>query len=185
MMLLVKKMDFEKSLNYYLKDKNTYEAKECHKNTYSTFYSNNEMLIRKRPKDFTYVTGLMTYDKDGIKVCVVHSWVEYCGLVIDVTPFANCNCPINIDDDSKEELENKCNEIIGYIQYSVMSNKKLDEKAKEMGMKAFMNKSYFDELTSNFLIELAEAVEKDSDFLSRVKDKYGYEFKKDGFSIGF
>ena len=57
----LKEISFEKSLKYFIKDKNYYEVSDCHTNTYSKFYDKNCEEVDSRSKDFSFITGLLTY----------------------------------------------------------------------------------------------------------------------------
>ena len=59
-------INFDKSLTYYLKDKEQYLPCECHINTYLKFYDYNYPEVEKRMDSFKYVTGLLLID-DGVQ----------------------------------------------------------------------------------------------------------------------
>ena len=106
--LVRKKICFSKTFYYFNKDKDIYNSCDCHTNTYINFYDKNYLEVEKRENDFKYVTGLMTYDNGNDKFCVIHSWLEDNGEIIDTTSLANSQLKI-INNPTTEEI----NEITG------------------------------------------------------------------------
>ena len=62
--MAVKKIDFEKSFEYFSKDKDYYQPRDCHVNAYARFYDKNYEEVERRLSKFKYVTGnKVTYRK--------------------------------------------------------------------------------------------------------------------------
>ncbi len=181
-----KYINFDLSLKYFIKDKNEYESCDCHKNTYDVFYGCNGEEVDCRQKDFVFVTGLMTYEDDSQKVCVTHSWVEYMGQVIDVTSLANSALKYsnNCDQDTLDEIEDILENRVSYIAYKTYTNNKLNRKFQEIKMRygGVMMPGAVEPI-NEFLQDIVTSIELDKEFLNRVKNKFGFEFKTSGYQI--
>lgn len=84
-----KRINYDESIKYYLKDYLKYECKECHVNTFQKFFDSNIEEVENNEKAFKYVIGLLINDSTDDAVCYIHSWIEKNNMIIDVTPFAN------------------------------------------------------------------------------------------------
>ena len=109
-------MNFDKSLKYYLKDKDYYINSECHVNVYQRFYDVNYEEIEKRDYKIKYVTGLLIGELGEEKFCYIHSWIEINNEVIDVTSMANLFNRVNFDVTS-EMLELLKQEVANTTKY--------------------------------------------------------------------
>ena len=179
-------MNFDKTLLYFLKDKNYYKQNDCHMNSYSKFFEKNFKEVEHRESDFSYITGLIIFTKGEKKYCVVHSWVEDRGMVIDTTSLANSQLAFSSYPTSKLILESKklINDYISYVPYFVISNVDLTKKIQEL----FIESNYIKEKTARaieaYLKSICDCVANDSGFLCSIREKYGYEFKQEDFMIG-
>jgi len=186
MNIIFKKMNFDKSLQYFLKDKNYYKKNDCHMNSYSMFYDRNYEEVEHRKSNFSYVTGLIMFKKGEKKYCVVHSWVEDRGMVIDTTSLANsklacCTCPSEkLISESKKII----NDYISYVPYFVISNADLTIKTQELYIGSNFIHEKFAKGIETYLQSICDSVANDSIFLCSIREKYGYEFKQNNFIIG-
>lgn len=183
--LIQKKISFNKSYYYFDKDKEIYHSSDCHTNTYIKFYDKNYKEVERREKDFKYVTGLMTYD-DGInKYCVVHSWVEDNGQIIDTTSLSNSilNSLENPSEDDIDEIKCLLNDKISYIPYFSLSNQRFTAKCQEIYIKNGLNLKKSLKEIEELLISIVQSVENDTKFLTCVKNEFGYKYKNKGFKI--
>lgn len=183
--LLKKGICFNKTFYYFNKDKDIYNPCDCHTNTYINFYDRNYLEVEKREKDFKYVTGLLTYDNGQDKYCVVHSWVEDNGEIIDTTSLANSQLKIlnSLPKEEINQIKNLLEEKIGYLPYSSLDNKQFTLKCQDIYSKCGYNQEKVIEYIKKYLISIAQSVEKDKRYLEEVKSKLGYEYKADGFQI--
>ncbi len=184
-MIINKRINFEKTLKYFMKNRDSYEPFDCHMNTYDRFYDKNYDEVDSRSKDFSFVTGLMTLSKGDLKVCVVHSWVEDRGMVIDVTSLANSKLKfvVNYSDEDVDEIKASLEERVNYIPYKTISNNKLTQICQELYYKSGMNQKLFLDNLTKYLNDIVDAVKQDNDFLDRVKEKYDFDFQPDGFAV--
>lgn len=186
MNITFKKIDFERSLHYYLKDKYYYKQTDCHMNAYTRFFDKNYEEVEHRELHFSFVTGLMLFTKDDSKYCVLHSWVEDKGMVIDTTSLSNSNLSLvsNPSNQLVYEVKKLINEHILYIPYFVISNANLTKKTQELYIKSNFNESKFLKLFEEYLKSICDSVSQDFIFLNSVREKYGFEFKQGDFLIG-
>lgn len=180
-----KKIDFKETLHYFLKDKDSYNRSDCHINTYNVFYENNHKVIDVRQSNFYFVTGIVIFSDGQNKYCVVHSWVEDCGKVIDVTSLANSilyqlNNP---SDEQIEEIKNILEQNVEYVGYSRINNKKLTNDWRKIQRKCFNNiDKTFSEI-EKYLQDIVKRVSDDIEFINEVKEIFKCEFKEDNFAI--
>ena len=183
--IITKKICFEKSLYYFKKEKNAYNSCDCHNNTYINFFEYNYEEVEMRENDFRYVTGLIIYDNGKNKYCVIHSWVEDKGMIIDTTSLANSKLKTldMFSKDSVNEIKDLLDKNIYYIPYFSLSNKEFTTKCQELFVQCAYNKEKTVKAIEGYLVSIAQCVEKDKRFLMEVKNTIGCEFKKDGFYI--
>ena len=183
--LLKKRICFEKTFYYFNKDKDIYKPCDCHTNTYISFYERNYLEVEKREEDFKYVTGLLTYDNGKNKYCVTHSWIEDNGEIIDTTSLANSQLKIlnNLPEEEINQIKNLLERNIGYIPYLSLNNKQFTLKCREIYSKCGYNQEKAIENIEKYLISIAQSIEKDRRYLEKVKSKFDYEYKADGFQM--
>ncbi|MFA7435402.1 MAG: hypothetical protein WC006_03435 [Bacilli bacterium] len=155
-------------------------------NAYSRFFDKNYEEVERRESHFSYVTGLMLFTDGDQKYCIVHSWVEDRGLVIDVTTFANSKLAFVSCPSEKMIYESKkiINEHISYVPYFVISNVNLTKKTQELFIKSKYNERIFLKAIEDYLKSICDSVANDSRFLYSIREKHGYEFKQGDFIIG-
>ena len=130
--MAIKRINYDESLKFYLKDFNEYERKECHTNTFQKFFDCNIEEVESNSKLYKYSIGLLLNNLGEKKICYIHSWVEKDGSVIDVTPFAN----VFITDKTPlvgseyEEFKNSVNNA-KYLAVKTVSNDMLNKKLQE------------------------------------------------------
>ncbi len=130
--MAIKKIDFDESLKFYLKDFSEYERKECHVNTFQKFFDSNIEEVERNAKAYKYSIGLLLNELDDKKICYIHSWVEKDGRVIDVTPFANVfitdKTPLNGSEfeEFKRSVSNA-----KYLSLKTVSNDTLNKKLQD------------------------------------------------------
>ena len=183
--IITKKISFEKSFYYFRKDKNVYNSFDCHTNTYVSFFEKNYEEVESRENDFKYVTGLMAYDDGENKYCVIHSWVEDKGMIIDTTSLANSQLKAidTYSDDIVREIKNLLDKNICYIPYLSLSNTEFTAKCQELFIQCGYNQEKALKAIENYLISIAQCIEKDKRFLLEVKNTIRYEFKEGNFHI--
>ncbi len=181
-----KKIDFEKSLHYYLKDKNYYKPSDCHMNVYTRFFDKNYGEVELRDLHFSYVTGLMLFTDGEHKYCVVHSWIEDRGMVIDTTSLSSSHLALVSSPSTQLIFETKkiINEHVSYAPYFVISNANLTKKIQELYLKSNRIENKFLRAVEDYLKSICDSVSQDSNFLYQIQEKYGYEFKQGDFLIG-
>lgn len=178
-----RRMDFEKSFNFYIKDKETYKIKDCHHNSYIIFDDNNQKLIDNNPKDFSFHTGLLCNKK--LNLCLIHSWIEYRGSIIDVTSIANLQFVYaeKIDSKMRHEAKKYIDTNYRFINYIVFSNQEFTD---------FINKCYYssnyqnknlNEIVGDSLNKIIDLVKNDEQYLTKIKNKFGYDLAPDDFMI--
>lgn len=178
-----KKICFDQSFNFYYKNRNNYEPKACHENSYIKFDDCNQKLIDANPRDFSFHTGLLCHKK--LKICLVHSWVEYKGDIIDVTSIANSRFIYaeKIDSKLKHESKKYMTQNYSFINYSTMSNQELTILVNECNMKAKISNKKFNEIFGNAISNLADQVKKDEEYLLKINNKFGYTLAHDDFIL--
>lgn len=183
--IVQKKICFEKSFYYFQKDKEVYNSCDCHTNTYIRFFDQNYEEVEMRENDFKYVTGLMVYDNGENKYCVVHSWIEDKGMIIDTTSLANSQLKSlsAYPKDYVKEIEDLLDKKIRYIPYFSLTNKQFTLKCQELYCQCGFNQIELLKTIEDYLISIAQSVEEDEDFLSKATNSLGCEYKKDGFYI--
>lgn len=124
-----KRINYNESLKYYLKDYLEYERKECHVNTFQKFFNNNYEEVENNEKAFKYVIGLLINNSADNTVCYIHSWIEKNNSVIDVTPFANVyiSSSEQLVGDEYEEFARQVNES-RYMPLKTVSNANLNKE---------------------------------------------------------
>ena len=179
MEIINKKIDFDKSLDYYLKDKNEYRKLECHLNAYDCFYKSNEKIINIRESNFYYVTGVIICESNGKKYAIVHSWVEENKKIIDVTFFANSLIHQEVSPTSEiiSELRDISEEII-YIPNFRIANRKLTNDFKTLAKRVSYNPDLTTALLEKYLNDIVIKVANDIEFKERVKELYDCEFEE-------
>lgn len=184
--IILKKIDFDKSLHYFLKDKSYYKQSDCHINAYTRFFDKNYEEVERRELHFSYVTGLMLFTSGDQKYCVVHSWVEDRGMVIDTTSLSNSQLSLVIYPSKQLICEAKriINEHISYVPYFVISNGNLTSKTQELFIKNNLNEKKWLKAIEEYLKSICDSVAQDSKFLYSIREKHGYEFKQGDFLIG-
>ena len=183
-MINLKKINFQKSYEYFYKNPDVYKPSDCHTKSYVKFYDVKYDEVDSRSDDFYFVTGLMTFD-DGIKkFCVVHSWVEDNGKVVDTTSLANSQLS-NGDFNKKNVLEVQkiLEDKISYIKYFSISNNDLTKKSQELLISNEYNKEKTFKAIEEYLIAIAQSVENDKEFIQKVKSEYGFELKSGNFQL--
>ena len=169
-----KRINFDLSLRYYLKDYDSYFRCDCHINTFQKFFDNNYEEIEANEHSFKYVIGLYLFNYDGKKLCYLHSWIEKNNEVIDVTPFANAFVSKETVFEGPEFEESK--RVLTearYISIKSMSNKKLNND-----LKAFMFSKHYstpekamEDLLKQWILD-AES----SNIIKKQISDFGYEF---------
>lgn len=127
--MAIKKINYDASLKYYLKDNNGYERKQCHVNTFQKFYDFNYEEVEKNEDAFKYVVGLFIGNDGDKPICYIHSWVEKNNEVIDVTPFANVFIT-NENQLNGDEYEEFVRQVSGarYMPIKTISNKAFNKE---------------------------------------------------------
>lgn len=181
--MAVKKINFDKSLAYYLKDKERYLPRECHLNTYLYFYDCNLANIQKRTDSYRYVTGLMLISDEEKKIMLIHSWIEKNNEVIDVTSMANSFSGFpSIPDSVIEDAKRKFSEKIRYMPISSMSDIQFSKENNKL-----IAEARFDEKASNkkfeeFLQSIVFEVSKNQ-AIKKQQEEFGYEFVDGDYSF--
>lgn len=185
MEIRVKKIDFKESLYYFLKDRKKYEQSNCHINTYNTFYDCNYKVVNLRESNFYYVTGLMIFKYEQKKYCVIHSWIEDCGKIIDVTSLTNSQLYYLAEpsEDQVEEIRKFLAENVEYVSYFKIGNKKFTNKCREIYSKCFGSVDRFNKEIEKYLQKIVIDVSDDSLFIEKVSEMLQCEFKKEGFMV--
>ena len=175
--MAIKRIDFDLSLKFYLKDFKEYERKECHVNTFQRFFDCNIDEVEKNSKLYKYSIGLLMGEMGSRRICYIHSWVERNGQVLDVTPFANIfltdQVPLSGPDyDMFKELTKSCK----YYSFKTISNTSLN---KELRKKTFSSKSFEPgKAMENLILDWIEEIKNDPVFQRQIKE-CGYEFIDD------
>jgi len=181
-----KKIDFEKSLHYYLKDKNYYKPSDCHINAYIRFFDKNYEEVERRDLHFSYVTGLMLFTDGEQKYCVVHSWIEDRGMVIDTTSLSSSQLALVSSPSTQLICETKkiIDEHVSYVPFFVISNVDFTKKTQELYLKSNRIENKLHRAVEDYLKSICDSVSHDSKFLYQIHEKFGYEFKQGDFLIG-
>ena len=179
-----KKIDFENTLSFFLRGRGKYETRNCHMNTYSTFYDVSYNEVLRDEKSFSYSTGLMLYDGDK-KYCVIHSWVEYKGKVVDLTSFANSQLKFVAKPTMYliNSIRKLLKEKVQYVAHSNISNKDLNSTLQKIAQKCQNDMLKIKFEIENYLNSIVDDVKNDETFLKTITEKYGYELKEDSFQI--
>ena len=128
-----KRINYNESIKYYLKDYLKYKRKECHVNTFQKFFDYNIEEIENNEKAFKYVIGLLINDSTGNAVCYIHSWIEKNNSVVDVTPFANMyiSSPEQLVENEYKEFVRQVNES-RYMPLKTVSNANLNKELNNL-----------------------------------------------------
>lgn len=185
MEIRVKKIDFKQSLYYFLKDKKKYEQSNCHINTYNTFFDCNNKVVTLRESNFYYVTGLMIFEHKQKKYCVIHSWVEDCGKIIDITSLTNSQLYYleEPSEDEIEEIRELLENCVEYVVYFKIGNKSFTNKCREIYSGCFGSNDRFNKEIEKYLQKIVTDVSDDSLFIDKVSEMFQCEFKKEGFMV--
>ena len=181
----VKKLDFKQTLYYFLKDKMKYEQANCHINTYITFYDCNYKVVDLRETNFYLVTGLMIFKHEQKKYSVVHSWIEDCGKIIDVTSLTNSQLYFLEEpkEDEIDEIRSLLDDNVEYVAYSRIGNKKFTSKCREISSMCFGSINRINKEIEKYLQKIVTDVSDDSLFVNKISEMLHCEFKKDGFFV--
>lgn len=113
-------------------------------------------------------------------------WVEDNGMIIDTTILANSQFKILNDfsitrvNEIKDTLEKR----VCYIPYYELSNKLFTLQCQEFYAHFGCNTDKIFKIIENYLGSIVQSVEKDNDFISKVKNDFGCELKKDYLCFG-
>lgn len=175
--MAVKKIDFEKSFKYFWKDKEYYQPRDCHVNTYARFYDKNYEEVERRISKFKYVTGFLDIEDDDGKKCILHSWIEKDGFVIDVTPFANLYSFVKEDfsDDNLQELKKLTINKSKYVSLTALSDIEFTKKCKEIASNCEDVGSQYIGAIEDFIMKIVESISSNEKLIMRQRE-LGYEF---------
>ena len=181
--MAIKRINFDKSLTYYLKDKEQYLPCECHNNTYLKFYDYNYPEVEKRMDSFKYVTGLLLIDDGVQKIAFIHSWIEKNNDIIDVTVLANSfsvlsSIPESIMENAKEKLSNK----VRYMPIVSMSDLQFTKECQKLGASIGFNKEASMKKVEEYLQSIVIEASK-SPLIKKQTDDFGYKFVEGDYSF--
>ena len=181
--MAVKKINFDKSLAYYLKDKEHYLPCECHTNTYINYYDYNYEEVEKRIDTFRYVTGLMLINDEEKKIMLIHSWIEKNNEIIDVTAMANSfgGFP-SIPDSVVEDAKAKFLEKVRYMPISSMSDIQFTKDCKKLGEGIGLDREAHTKRVEAYLQSIVSEASK-SVIVKRQQDSFGYKFVDGDYSF--
>ena len=175
--MALKKICFDKSIEYYLKNYNGYERSNCHVNVFQKFYDFNYSEIEANESSFKYVIGLFLGMYESRKICYLHSWIEINNEVIDVTVFANALVGPGtlLSGPEFEEARKMLAEDCKYMPLKTISNKQYNRELNELYYsKSISTPEKAAELLIRKWIEEAESSPK----IKEQIEKYGYEYTK-------
>ena len=181
--MAIKKINFDKSLTYYLKDKEHYLPCECHTNTYINFYDYNYEEVEKRIDVFRYVTGLMLINGGDKKIMLIHSWIEKNNEIIDVTALANSFSsfpliPNSVLEDAKAKLLEK----VRYMPISSMSDIQFTKDCKKLGDGIGLDREAHTKRVETYLQSIVSEASKSS-IIKKQQDDFGYQFVEGDYSF--
>ena len=181
--MAVKRINFDKSLSYYLKDKEQYLPCECHNNTYLKFYDYNYPEVEKRMDSFKYVTGLLLIDDGVQKIAFIHSWIEKNNEIIDVTVLANSfsmlpSLPERIIEESKVKLIEK----VRYMPITSMSDIQFTKECQRLGVGTGFNKEASMKKVEEYLQSIVFEASK-SPLIKKQQEGFGYKFVEGDYSF--
>ena len=181
--MAVKKIDFEKSLEYFFKDKDYYQPRDCHVNAYVRFYDKNYEEVERRLSKFKYVTGFLAFEDEDGKKCIVHSWIEKDGCVIDTTPFANLYACKREDfsDEELRELKKLSIEKSKYVGVKGLSDIELTRKCRQIAASCVDIEKQYIAAVEKFITEIVESISNDEKLIIRQKEM-GYELVTGDYS---
>lgn len=178
----LRRLDFEKSKKYFLKDYLVYAPYDCHTNAFVRFYDKNYKIVDENKSDYKFVIGLsVCFSKDG-NYCCTHSWVMEKNKIVDVTLFANAFHSQNIKIYSIDKInwDEEPSKNLGYISYRIFTNREFDKicKTKCMGI---TDKNKVNKIMQDFLMAEIEKLENDKEFISEIEKKYNCKYVSDVF----
>ena len=176
-------IDFDLSLSFYFKDKNQYKPANCHMNVYERFYDLNHETIDSNDEKWRFVTGLLLIDYNGLKICYVHSWIEFEEKIIDVTAFANSDLG-SFEKPPKKVLE-KYKAIMShyrYVAHSRLRSSKLTIDFNRIAFKYWFSQEMAMKAIEDYLQSIVKAVDEDKELKSRFCSALGYVFKNGNYA---
>lgn len=181
--MAIKKINFDKTLAYYLKDKEQYLPCECHTNTYLKFYDYNFPEVERRIDSFKYVTGLLLITDDTQKIAFIHSWIEKNNEVIDMTVLANSfsmfsSIPERIIEDSKTKLLEK----VRYMPIISMSDLQFTKECQRLGAGLGFDKEAYMKKVEEYLQSIVLEASK-SPAIKKQTDGFGYKYVEGDYSF--